>query len=126
MGPAVSSVEVALEPDGPERSRLVLVHSGEVEAEFWDRFGPGAVGVGWDLALAGLGHHLATGADLVLEAGGWGASEEARRFMTGSARRWARAAVAAGTPEEEAAAQQAATTAFYTGAPGGGGGSHAG
>lgn len=117
MGPATAYVDVTLEPDGDDRSRMTLVHSGDVEAEFWDKFGPGAVGVGWDLAFGGMGHYLETDADLVLEASAWGTSDEAKQFMTDSARRWADAAIAAGAPEEEARAQQAATTGFYTGVP---------
>lgn len=117
MGPMTSYVDVRIDADDEERSRLTLVHSGDIEGEFWDQFGPGAVGVGWDLAFAGLGHHLETGTDQLLEASAWGETEEAKRFMTGSARRWADAAIADGAPEDEARAQQAATTAFYTGAP---------
>ncbi|TDD06120.1 hypothetical protein E1292_15690 [Nonomuraea deserti] len=34
-----------------------LMHAAEVP-DFWSGFGPGAAGVGWDLALLGLGLHL--------------------------------------------------------------------
>lgn len=93
--------------------RLTLVHSGDVEAEFWDMFGPGGGGVGWDLAFAGVGHHLDTGSDVPLGTSEWATSDAAKRFMAASAERWGDAAIAAGAPEDVARAQQAATTGFY-------------
>jgi uncharacterized protein YndB with AHSA1/START domain len=53
-----SLVEAHLEPDG-EGTRLTLTHTAVVPDDFWDSYGPGAVGVGWDLALLGLAAHLA-------------------------------------------------------------------
>ena len=56
-----SWVEVRLTAEGAERTRLDLEHEAHVPPEFWDQYGPGAVGVGWDGALLGLGHHLLGG-----------------------------------------------------------------
>lgn len=57
---STSWVEVDLTVDG-DGTRLRLVHTALVPEEFWDQYGPGAVGTGWDLSLLGLGLHLALG-----------------------------------------------------------------
>ena len=55
-------------------------------------YGPGAVGVGWELGLMGLGEHLATGTTIPHEeVEGWGASADGQAFMSGSATRWGEA-----------------------------------
>src|SRR5437764_3330149 len=60
-GPDDSSlVEVRLREEGGA-TRLELEHTAVVPAEFWDKYGPGAVGVGWDLALLSLAAHLEGG-----------------------------------------------------------------
>jgi len=83
----------------------------------WARFGPGAVGVGWELGLGGLGRHLGSGAPLDPQAAqAWAISEEGREFVSRS-ERWGDAAVAAGTDPAVARDWEARTTAFYTGAP---------
>jgi hypothetical protein len=43
------------------RARMTLEHTAIIE-DHWNQFGPGTVGVGWDLAVMGLARHLATGA----------------------------------------------------------------
>lgn len=94
-------------------TQLRLRHAARVDREHWQEYGPGAVGVGWDLALLGLGVHLAE-PDRKLDHG-WEESAEAGTFVAASSAGWERAAVAAG--EDEAAARAAAerTAAFYTG-----------
>ena len=118
-GGDVSWVELRLssEPDGG--TRFELEHIAHVDDERWAQFGPGAVGVGWDLGLMGLATHLASGASWdPHEVMAWSTSEEGRRFMSASSARWRDASVAAGT--DRAAAEGAAdrTTAFYTGSEG--------
>jgi uncharacterized protein YndB with AHSA1/START domain len=64
MGPGEPSwVDVHLDELGPEQTRLRLEHVAFVPEEFWDKYGPGAVGVGWELGLLGLYLHLRTGGD---------------------------------------------------------------
>jgi hypothetical protein len=84
--------------------------------ERWAEFGPGAVGVGWDLGLMGLASHLASG-DAVdpRESAAWAASEEGRLFMSLSSHRWCEANVAAGADAASAQAAADRTTAGYTG-----------
>lgn len=53
----VSWVDVHLDGTG-EGTTLRLEHAAAVPPEFWDAYGPGAVGVGWELMLLGLDQHL--------------------------------------------------------------------
>src|SRR5262245_33923922 len=61
-GGGVSWLNVQLSELSDGGTRLRLEHIAHVPDEFWDQYGPGAVGVGWDLAIFGLGRHLETGA----------------------------------------------------------------
>jgi uncharacterized protein YndB with AHSA1/START domain len=98
--------------DGTE---LVLEHMAHVD-ERWTEFGPGAVGVGWDMALLGLSTHL-SGAAAVdpAEAQRWFASDEGIVFVMDSSDDWRRAAIADGDDRDAAEAAAARTAAAYTG-----------
>lgn len=60
-GDEVSWIELRLTPEPDGRTRFRLEHIAHVDDERWAQFGPGAVGVGWDLGLMGLGRHLQSG-----------------------------------------------------------------
>ena len=116
FGGSVSWVTIRLTDDPAGGTRLELEHIVPV-GEFWDRFGPGAVGVGWDLGIMGLGRHIESAATVDRNAAAaWMASDEGKDFIARSSADWCRASIAAGT--DAAAAQAAAerTTGFYTGA----------
>jgi uncharacterized protein YndB with AHSA1/START domain len=115
FGGETSYLEARLEADGDGRSRLTLIHTAEGDIGRWKQFGPGAVGVGWDLTLLGLALHVKTGSGVPAEASEWGESAQAKEFMAGSSRRWGDAAISGGAPEADARAAEARTTAFYTG-----------
>ena len=53
FGGDVSWVEVRIADDGAGGARLVLTHTALL-SEHWDRYGPGATGVGWEGGLLGL------------------------------------------------------------------------
>ena len=116
-GGEVSWIEVRLTEEGPDRTQLVLEHIAHVDDERWTQFGPGAVGVGWDLSLLGLTLHLASGE--AVDPGAfmaWSETDDGRRFMTVSARSWGGAAIAAGDDPDTARATAERTAGFYTGA----------
>ncbi|MGW2223145.1 SRPBCC family protein [Nonomuraea sp. NPDC001684] len=108
--PGFSEVEVRLSAEGGG-TRFELRHTAEVPPEMWGRFGPGAVGVGWDLGLLGLRLHL-SGLPMPDKAG-FELTADGRRYITASSRAWGAAFEEAGAPPETAAAAVAATTAFY-------------
>lgn len=118
LGGKASWIELRLTAVNEDTTRLELEHLVLVDDETWARFGPGAVGIGWELALRGLGQHLARGAKLD-PAGvqAWTVSEDGRRFVSESSKHWKEAAVAAGTDPSTARDWAARTAAFYTGTP---------
>jgi uncharacterized protein YndB with AHSA1/START domain len=118
-GGEVSWIEVRVSPESADRTRFTLEHIAHVDDERSAEFGPGAVGVGWDLGLMGLALHLSSGGQAVdpQESAAWMASGEGRRFMTLSSERWCAANIAAGTGAAEARAAADRTTAAYTAAP---------
>jgi uncharacterized protein YndB with AHSA1/START domain len=114
----VSWVEVRLSAEGDGRARFELEHIAHVADEFWDQYGPGAVGVGWDLGLLGLAMHLSDpAAPLDTEAvAAWTASADGRLFLRLSSDGWADASIANGVDPDAARGQADRTYAFYTGA----------
>jgi uncharacterized protein YndB with AHSA1/START domain len=106
----VSEVEVRLSADDA-RTTLELEHAAVVEDGWWAQYGPGAVGVGWDLTLVGLAMHLDGGAIDDREA--WEASPEARAFMTRSSEAWGEAHLASGASAADVAAAVRGTTSAY-------------
>ncbi|SEH01381.1 Uncharacterized conserved protein YndB, AHSA1/START domain [Nonomuraea solani] len=108
--PGFSEVEVHLSAqDGG--TLLELRHEAEVPPEMWSEFGPGSVGVGWDLSLLGLGRHLSGG--VPIDDDTYHETGEGRRFITASSAAWGQAHLAAGAPAGEVDAAVARTTAFY-------------
>lgn len=118
FGGEVSWIEVRLsaQPDG--RTRFELDHIAHVDDERWAEFGPGAVGIGWDLGLMGLARHLSDPTATIdpQESAAWLGSDEGRQFMSLSSDRWYEAQVAAGADKDDARAAADRVTAAYTGA----------
>jgi len=116
FGGEVSWLTVRLSQTADHQTLLELEHIAHVDDERWRQFGPGAVGVGWDMALMGLGQHLATGASADPKAAiAWLSSPDGKIFVAQSSDDWARASVASGTEASQAKAAAARTTAAYSG-----------
>ncbi|GAB3210365.1 SRPBCC family protein [Marinactinospora thermotolerans] len=109
--PGFSEVEVRLTPQEDERTLFELEHIGVIPPEMWDRYGPGATGVGWDLGLLGLFLHLR--GETIEDPGEWEQSEEAREYTRRLSDAWGEAYAAAGTPADVVASAVRATTEFY-------------
>ena len=110
----MSWIDVKLAPEAGQ-ARLTLEHTA-INEDHWKQFGPGAVGIGWDLALMGLARHLASRASLdKREAMAWMGSANGKQFMSESGERWRAAHVASG--EEPALAKERSdrTIAFFRG-----------
>ncbi len=115
FGGGISWVTVILTPEG-SGTRLELRHVAHVDPH-WDMFGPGAVGVGWDLGCMGLARHLAEpAAKKPQEAEAeWMASAEAKRFIGDTSAAWGEAAIASGEEASSSRAAAESTRKFYTG-----------
>ncbi|WP_117000924.1 SRPBCC family protein [Desertimonas flava] len=119
MGPMVSWLTVRLVAAGAGTT-LELTHEAHVDPDLWTQFGPGAVGVGWDLALVGLGLHIDSGRPVDPESGmAFTFTTAGKEFVQLAAARWAEAAVADGEEADAARAAAERTTHFYTVAPDG-------
>lgn len=117
FGGITSWVNLRLLPEAGG-TRLELEHVAHLSPH-WDQYGPGAVGVGWDLSFMGLSRHLAEpDADLPAEAvAGWGETQEAKDFMRSASDDWGRAAIGSGEDRDHALKAAEATRRFYTGEP---------
>jgi uncharacterized protein YndB with AHSA1/START domain len=111
----VSWVTITLSPAG-KGTRLELEHVAPINVH-WEKFGPGAVGVGWDLSFMGLARHLAEpAAEKPAEAAeGWFASDEAKNMIRTTSSDWGRADIDGGEVPENARARAELTRKFYSG-----------
>jgi uncharacterized protein YndB with AHSA1/START domain len=117
FGGMMSWLKVTLVPDGQHTS-LELAHEAPVDPAMWGKYGPGAVGVGWDLALLGLSLHVESGAPVDRAmAVALPASAEGSELIRQSATGWADAAVKDGDQAGTAHEAAARTVAFYTTPP---------
>ncbi|MGP4109952.1 SRPBCC family protein [Streptomyces sp. 4N509B] len=119
----VSGIALRLGPaelaGGRAGTLLRLEHVGPDDDAHWSQFGPGAVGVGWDLTLMGLALHLSSPARAVdpEESAAWLSSDDGVRFVALSSELWCDANVAAGEDQATAQAMADRTTVAYTAPP---------
>jgi hypothetical protein len=94
---------------------MTLEHTAIIE-DHWNQFGPGAVGIGWDLAVMGLARHRATAASADhATAETWMGSPNGKEFMSQSGEFWRAAHVASGVDLASAKERSDRTIAFYRG-----------
>jgi len=113
-GGVVSWVEAHIEEEPAARSRLTLTHIVPVD-DHWEKYGPGATGVGWDLALVGLAHHLSDVGEEPFDEEVFSASPGGKAFVIRSSDAWGQADIAAGENPDQARAAAEETAAFFTG-----------
>jgi uncharacterized protein YndB with AHSA1/START domain len=111
----IGLVTVELETIGDTTTELRLEHAAVVDEDRWHTYGPGATGVGWDLALLCLALFLRGGA--VSDPRAFEASPEARAFTTRSSQEWSAAHETAGATPAQARDAAARTAAFYAPEP---------
>ncbi len=119
-GGGVTWLTVSLSADGDDATRVELKHTaraGDIPPGFWETYGPGATGVGWDGGLLGLALHLSGAGDgpSPAEAEAWATTEEGIAFYRGAATAWGAAHAADGAEADAASRAADNTFAFYTG-----------
>jgi len=118
-GTNVDDLAIALDPEDDGTTELRLVHVADVPHEVFDRFGPGATALGWDIALLGLAARTGAWRELCLDVPApsavWLASEDGARYVRAWSIRWAAASVAAGTDETVARRGEVETARAYGG-----------
>ena len=116
FGGGVTWIEVDVAAESG-KARLTLKHTAILE-DHWKQFGPGAVGIGWDLAVMGLKEHLATGASADHAAfETWMRSANGKQFISQSGEFWRAADVASGADAPSAKERSDRTIAFFRGEP---------
>ena len=109
-------VTVAESKDG---ALLTLEHelpTDEKSEAHWEQYGPGATGVGWELAFLGLDAHLADDRHSSREAGeAWANTPQGKTALRAWAQAWGEAHVRSGAPTGIAKDVADQTAGFYTG-----------
>ncbi|HEX5008159.1 MAG TPA: SRPBCC family protein [Hyphomonadaceae bacterium] len=115
---AVSWINLALAPTRSGGAHLTLEHIMPPVGDHWDKFGPGAVGIGWELGLLGLGMHVRSKeARDTFNEHVWGASDEGKDFVSKSGEGWIAADIKGGEKAADATRRGKATISFYRGEP---------
>lgn len=117
-GDSVSWIRLRLAAeDGGTRFTLEhLMLKDEQGEAHWEIYGPGATGVGWELAFLALDYHLTSGGTIDPKAHeAWTMSEQGKDFVRNSASAWGEVHISAGEDEQVARGMAKKTTAFYTG-----------
>lgn len=116
FGGAVSWINLALAPTKAGGVHLTLEHIMPPVGDHWDKFGPGAVGVGWELGLLGLGIHVRSkDARDSFDENVWGASDEGKEFVRQSGEGWIAADIGGKESPADATRRGKNTIAFYRG-----------
>jgi uncharacterized protein YndB with AHSA1/START domain len=97
------------------KTLLTLEHVAHVPESIFDQYGPGGVGVGWDLALIGMEEHFASGAAVdPAAAEQWVLSADGRRVVEAASAAWGEASIGAGTEPTTARAAALRVVEFYS------------
>jgi uncharacterized protein YndB with AHSA1/START domain len=114
FGGATSWIDVNVVAQS-SKARLTLEHTALVE-DHWNQFGPGAVGIGWDLALIGLSQHLSSAVSVDHSAAeAWMQSPNGKECLRQSGESWREAHVRSGVDAASAKERSDRTIAFYCG-----------
>lgn len=82
----------------------------------WDQYGPGATGVGWEMAMLGLDRHLLSDGQSTLEVDqAWAEGDQGKAMLRTWAEAWGKAHSEAGAPTQTAMNTAERTANFYTG-----------
>ena len=110
-------VDVSAAEAGAQLSLTHIMRKDEKGDAHWQTYGPGATGVGWDLAFLALDYVLSNAGAVIdaAENAAWMATAAGKRFVRDSAQKWGEAHIRAGEAREIALEMAARTASFYTG-----------
>ncbi len=112
----ISWVDIKLTVPADGHTALRLEHIAHVPADFWEQYGPGATGIGWDLSLLGLDQHFLTGDKIEPDnADTWMGTAEGQEFVRRSSHAWRQASIQSGTDRDLAISSAEKITAIYLG-----------
>ena len=115
-GGDVSWVDVVLSSSTRDSTHLELKHVSHMKPDVMIQYGPGSVGIGWDLSLMGLAEHLlAKPAVIPSEAMAWMATDDGKSFIRQSGDGWRLASIEGGLPEDESNPAAERAIAAYCG-----------
>lgn len=109
----VSWVKVELTIVQPNKTQLHLQHQAGAEGDHFNIYGPGAVGVGWDLWITFLSHHIKTNGPI--DENELLATSAGKNFTSVSAKSWGKATADAGYDRKWSFATSEKTAKFYSG-----------
>ncbi|MBX2886030.1 MAG: SRPBCC family protein [Granulosicoccus sp.] len=111
------NVRLTAEDNGTRLTLEHIMHKGRMSERHWNKYGPGATGVGWDLGFLALGVHLDANGDSIgrSDHDAWLKTDKGKTFMRACAAAWGESHIAAGKPAETAKAMANATADFYAG-----------
>lgn len=117
-GGVTTPLSLRLDPEDDGTTSLRLRHTLLIDDATFARFGPGAMAVGWEIALLGLaaatdGWRTTCLGSVPAPSPSWLAGEEGAAYVRAWSVRWAAAAVAAGVDEETARRGEQETAAAY-------------
>lgn len=118
FGGSLSWVTIRIE-NVDEGARLTLEHELPTDKQseaHWDKYGPGATGVGWEMGFLGLDAHISDSSQSLLDAGAaWAEGTEGKATLRSWAGAWGDAHIRAGAPAQAAKEAAERTAGFYTG-----------
>ncbi len=95
------------------KTHLYMEHLAHAEGKHFETYGPAATGVGWDLALMGLGYYVRTAQSIDDTA--FMALPEAKNIISFCSKDWGEATTKAGFDRQESIAAARNTEKFYLG-----------
>lgn len=121
-GEVADPIQVRLDPEDDGTTSLRLSHTTLIDRERFDRLGPGAAAIRWEIALLALaaavdGWEACVGCPTPEPTSAWLESPAGAEHLQAWSVRWAAEALAAGVDEDTARRGELATSSVYRGAP---------
>ena len=110
----VGRLDVNVSNEAEQSARLQFDHMSPL-SDHWVQYGPGATGVGWEMAFLGLALYISQPSVLPIDEMEFATSEVGKHLIERSSSGWGEAAIAAGENVEVARTAAKNTFNFFTG-----------